>query len=187
MHIDQTVKKSNRALGVLIRSFQKASPRGYLNVSSVLTSYCAYVRSNMEYCSVAWTGAAASHTDRLSRIAHKFLIWLNTHSRQRSQSLSYRDLLRHFKLVSVDARRKQHDLIFIRNVFRGRIRSPSPQGRIQGGGEGGGRPPPLGPRGAPLRMECRPKKFRLPPPPPGCDNLPPSGEKCALRVKSAAP
>ena len=122
-HVDLTVKKANRALGVLIRSFQKANPRGYLNVSSVLTSYYAHVRSNLEYCCVIWNGAADAHTDRISRIEHKFLIWLNAHCRDRSASLSYADLLRHFRLTSVSARRAQHDIMFIRNVFKGRISS----------------------------------------------------------------
>ena len=73
-HVNQAVVKANRALGVLIRSYQRAIPGGNLNVSSVLTSYFAYVRSNMEYCSVIWNGAAAVHADRLSRIEHKFLM-----------------------------------------------------------------------------------------------------------------
>ena len=122
-HVDQTVKKANRALGVMIRSIQKANPRGYLNVSSVLTSYGAHVRSNLEYCIVIWNGAASTHTDRISRIEHKFLMWLNAHCRNSSSSLAYGDLLRHFKLTSVSARRTQHDIVFIRNIFRGRISS----------------------------------------------------------------
>ena len=122
-HIDQTVKKANRALGCLIRSFQKANPRGHLNVSSVLTAYFAHVRSILEYCSVVWNGAASTHTDRISRIEHKFLMWLNANCRDRSASLAYGDLLKHFNLTSVYARRVQHDVMFIRNVFNGRILS----------------------------------------------------------------
>ena len=122
-HVNQTVVKANRALGVLIRSYQRATPRGHLNVSSVLASYYAYVRSNLEYCSVIWNGAAAVHTDRVSRIEHKFLMWLNAHCQTQSRSLSYADLLKHFRLTSVSARRSQHDIMFIRNVFSGRISS----------------------------------------------------------------
>ena len=122
-HVNQTVVKANRALGILIRSYQRATPRGHLNVSADLTSYFAYVRSNLEYCSVIWNGAAAVHTDRVSRIEHKFLMWLNAHCRIQSPSLSYADLLKHFRLTSVSARRSQHDIMFIRNVFSGRILS----------------------------------------------------------------
>ena len=61
------------------------------------------------------------HTDRVSRIEHKFLMWLNAHCQTQSRSLSYADLLKHFRLTSVSARRSQHDIMFIRNVFSGRI------------------------------------------------------------------
>ena len=122
-HIDSTVKKANRALGFLIRSFQKAHPGGHLRRSTVLVSYYAHVRSIMEYCSVIWGGAAAVHTKRLDRIQHKFLLWLNAHTRVQSQSLSYVDLLAHFNLVSMTARRTHHDIAFTRSIFSGRIKS----------------------------------------------------------------
>ena len=108
---------------MLIRSFQKACPRGHLNPRSVIAAYCANVRSVMEYCSVIWGGAAASHVIRLDRVEHKFLMWLNAHVRQQCPSLLYHDLLKHFNLASVSARRIHHDIMFLRNVFTGRIRS----------------------------------------------------------------
>ena len=116
-------KKANGALGMLIRSFQKACPRGHLNPRSVIAAYCANVRSIMEYCSVIWGGAAATHMIRLDRVEHKFLMWLNAHVRQQCSSLLYHDLLKHFNLASVSARRIHHDIMFLRNVFTGRIRS----------------------------------------------------------------
>ena len=122
-HVHQMVSKTNRALGVLIRSYQRATPGEHLNVSSVMVSYFAYVRSNMEYCSVIWSGAAAVHLDRIGRIEHKFLMWLNANCHHRSPSISYADLLKHFNLTSVSARLVQHDIMFVRNVLRGRIRS----------------------------------------------------------------
>lgn len=63
------------------------------------------------------------HTDRVSRVEHKFLMWLNANCRYRSSSLSYADLLKHFKLTAVSARHIQHDIMFIRNVLRGKISS----------------------------------------------------------------
>ena len=56
-------------------------------------------------------------------ILNKFLMWLNAHCQTQSRSLSYADLLKHFRLTSVSARRSQHDIMFIRNVFSGRISS----------------------------------------------------------------
>ena len=79
------------------------------------------MRSVLECCSVIWGGAAAVHTERIDRTQHKFIMWLNTHSRR--SSLSYADLLKHFRLCSLAARRKQHEIMFLRNVMTGRIRS----------------------------------------------------------------
>ena len=88
---------------------------------------CAFfsnVRSILEYGSVIWTGAADTHTVRIDRVQHKFLIWLlsNTASGHAS-SLEYRDLLNHFRIPSLASRRVQHDLLFIRNIFNSRVDS----------------------------------------------------------------
>jgi len=72
---------------------------------------------------VIWGGAASSHVIRLERIEHKFLMWLNAQVRSQSSSPLYCDLLKHFNLVSVSARRTQYDIMFLRNVFTGKVRS----------------------------------------------------------------
>ena len=123
LHLDITVKKANKALGFLVRSFQKANKGGHLRRSTVLVSYYTHVRSIMEYCSVIWGGAAAVHTSRLDRIQPKFLLWLNAHTRNQSQCLSYDHLLAHYGLVSMSARRTHHNIVFTRSIFSGRIRS----------------------------------------------------------------
>ena len=119
------MKKANRALGILIRSFQRLKSYGHFNKGAILASYYAHVRSVLEYCSVVWAGAARVHTDRIDRIQHKFLIWLNSNVpfHFRIQSLSYDDLLTHFKIASLQSRRSQHDLMFVYNIFRGRVDS----------------------------------------------------------------
>lgn len=66
---------------------------------------CAYysnVRSVLEYGSVIWAGAADTHTVRIDRVQHKFLIWLlsNTVSGH-AVSLEYSDLLKHFRIASL--------------------------------------------------------------------------------------
>ena len=129
-HIDSCVKKANRFLGLLFRTFQKAGRRHSLNVSSVRVSYFAHVRSILEYGSVIWAGAAKTHLERLERVQHKFLIWLDYQDATVSASLSYSDLLQKYRMMSLDSRRRQHDLIFLRNIFVGRIDSSSLLGRF---------------------------------------------------------
>ena len=107
-----------------MRSFQTGIRPGKLRTAPVLTAYFANVRSVLEYGSVIWTGAAKTHTARVDRVQHKFLMWLLSHTSSRqATSLSYQNLLHHFRLPSLNSRRTQHDLLFIRNVFRQKIDS----------------------------------------------------------------
>ena len=88
-----------------------------------LMYYFAYVRSEFEYCCVIWEGAATVHTERINKTRHKFLTCLNAHSRNQSTSICYSDMLTYFTLCSMAARRTQNDIMFIRNVLNGRVRS----------------------------------------------------------------
>ena len=122
-HVDSAVRKGNRALGLLIRSFQTGCPKSKLQVSAVKAAYFANVRSILEYGSVIWAGAATTHTERVDRVQHKFLMWLITRLNHGHSSLLYPDLLRYFKITTLASRRVQHDLLFIRNILKNRIDS----------------------------------------------------------------
>ena len=123
-HIDSIVRRGNRALGLLTRCFQSGLTNGKFSKSSVLAAYFANVRSTLEYCSVIWAGAAKTHTLRVDRVQHKFLMWLLSHTFSgHTTSLSYQNLLRHFRIPSLTSRRTQHDIIFLRNIFRNKIDS----------------------------------------------------------------
>ena len=123
-HVDGIVRRGNRALGLMIRSFQTGTNGSRFNRSAVMAAYFANVRSILEYGSVIWTGAAKTHTVRVDRVQHKFLMWLQSHTASgHCPSLSYPDLLNHFKIPTLSSRRIQHDLMFIRNIFRCRLNS----------------------------------------------------------------
>ena len=115
------VSKANRSLGLLIRSFQTGRTGTKFDTSALLCAYFSNVRSILEYGSVIWAGAADTHTVRIDRVQHKFLMWLlmNTSSGT-ATSLAYDALLRHFQLPSLSSRRAQHDLMFLRNLFNSR-------------------------------------------------------------------
>lgn len=125
-HVDATVLKAKRMLGLLIRSMQlPGHPRRVkFNCKAMLSAFNAHVRSIMEYGSVVWSGSAVTHLKRLERIQHSFLIWLACSSDQNSFDLSYNHLLQHFKVSSIKSRFLQHDLMFLYNVFHGRLDSP---------------------------------------------------------------
>ena len=63
--ISAMVSKANRALGLLIRSLQAASPRCRVDRKDILAAYVANVRALLEYCSVVWAGASKCHLARL--------------------------------------------------------------------------------------------------------------------------
>ena len=118
-HVDITVRKANRALGMLMRSFQTGKHGRSLrqcNRKAVLAAYCANVRSILEFAGVVWGGAAEVHMKRVERVQHKFLMWLCARCRETGVSLEYADLLAHFRMAPLAARREQHDIMFIRNV-----------------------------------------------------------------------
>ena len=125
--IDQLVRKANRALGLLIRSFQTGKHgRSFYRCDrkAIVGTYCANVRSILEYGSVIWGGAAVTHMRRLEHVQSKFLVWLCGRCRISDVSLRYGDLLEYFNLASLTGRRQQHDLMFLRNVHRQAIDSP---------------------------------------------------------------
>ena len=80
-HVDATVLKAKRMLGLLMRSMRvPACPRGAkLNHIAMLSVFNAHVRSIIEYGSVVWSGAAVTHLKRLERIQHTFLSGFRVH------------------------------------------------------------------------------------------------------------
>ena len=122
-HVSNILKKANRSMGLLIRSFQAGAKSSKFNSKSLLTAYNANVRSHLEYCSVIWSGAAKTHTQRIDRAQHRFLMWLNSHCRGACPSLAYAPLLKHFGIVSLESRRFQHDILFLKHVYSGKIQS----------------------------------------------------------------
>ena len=125
-HVDTMLKKANRALGLLMRSFQtgKHGPSFYdVNPKPIISAYCANVRSILEYGCVVWGGAANTHLRRAEKVQEKFLAWLCARCRVRNVGTEYRNLLNHFGLASLAARRLQHDIMFLRNIHTNRIDS----------------------------------------------------------------
>ena len=118
-HVDFIVSKANKALGLLIRTFQTAAPRCRLNKHAVLTAYKTNVRSILEYCSVIWAGAAKCHVVRIERIQHKFLMWFASHCDTNCTSLDYNRLMSLYNIEHLHSRRVKIDIMFLCKLFRG--------------------------------------------------------------------
>ena len=122
-HVDATVTKANRMLGLLIRSMQVArrNHRVPFDHTAALAAFKAHVRSVLEYGSVIWSGAAVTHLRRLERLQHRFLMWLGSATQATYPSLDYLSLLDMFKCQSIKARLVRADIVFARSVFGGRV------------------------------------------------------------------
>ena len=123
-HVSRIVSQANRALGLLIRSFQAGTRGAKFNQRTLIVTYFANVRSILEYGCVIWAGAAKTHTERVDRVQHKFLMWLNSHTSSSCPSLCYQALLDHFGIPSLCSRRTQYDLLFgLKSIYSGRLNS----------------------------------------------------------------
>ena len=92
------MKKGNRDLGQLIRSFQTGLPKQKFERKVLTAAYYANVTSILEYGSAIWSGAAKTHLQQLESVQHKFLIWLAARARGTDgcTRLDYQDLLNTF-------------------------------------------------------------------------------------------
>lgn len=122
-HVDATMAKSNRMLGLLIRSMQspKCPRTARFDHRPIMTAFNAHIRSVLEYASVIWCGAAQSHLVRLERLHHRFLMWLGATTQSRCPPMDYDSLLEHFKTTSLRARFTQADIMFMNSVIHHRI------------------------------------------------------------------
>ena len=149
-HVDAIVSKSNRMLGLLMRSMQLSvsSHKAPFNCAAALAAYKAHVRSVFEYGCVIWSGAAVTHLRRLERLQHRFLMWLGSRTRVACPSLDYASLLSLFGCESVKSRFTRTDVSFMRSVFSGRLDCPDIVAMFS--------------LSAPIRRMRRPELFHVP-------------------------
>ena len=115
------VSKANRMLGLLRRSIQASSCISLqrFDYRPSLRAYYAHVVSVLEYGSVIWGGAAASHLARLERLQHRFLMWLGAKAHSLC-SMDYVSIIERFQCVPIKARFVQANVVFLRSMFSGR-------------------------------------------------------------------
>ena len=79
-HVEHTVRKANRALGLLMRTFGTGRRGRSLDMLKPVT-FCTrasptsvpFFLFSSTYCSVVWSGAARTHVQRIERVQEKFL------------------------------------------------------------------------------------------------------------------
>lgn len=118
-HVDSIIKKSSKMLGFVLRNTKQ-----FRSCKTKIMLYNCLVRSVLEYCSVVWRPHYAAHSLRLERVQKRFL-WHLAFSRGIAKKVrSYNNRLRHFKMISLDKRRRLNDATFVCKVMAHKIDCP---------------------------------------------------------------
>ncbi|KAJ8712619.1 hypothetical protein PYW07_005461 [Mythimna separata] len=118
-HVESIIKKASKMLGFVIRNIT-----GFRRSSTKILLYNSIVRSVLEYCSTIWRPHYATHNLRLERIQKRFLWHLAFANGISKRKRSYDARLAHFKMVSLEKRRRIADSIFLFKILRGKIDCP---------------------------------------------------------------
>lgn len=103
-HIETIVKKANQKLGIIAHVFKNRSSK------SILPLYKTLVRPLLEYNSAIWCPIAKKYEQKIEKIQKKTLNLLSDKS---LENLSYQQKLSRTKLLSLRARRIQHQLMIM--------------------------------------------------------------------------
>lgn len=125
-HVENVIKKASRMLGFVIRNVT-----GFRRSSTKILLYNSIVRSILEYCSIIWRPHYATHNLRLERIQKRFLWHLAYASGIQKTKKSYDARLSHFKMVSLEKRRRISDTVFLYKLLRCKIDCPQLLSKFQ--------------------------------------------------------
>ncbi|XP_045455269.1 uncharacterized protein LOC123664948 [Melitaea cinxia] len=117
-HFNAISAKALRMLGFILRN-----TREFKQSDTIILLYNALVRSSLEYCSVVWNPGYRVHIDRIERIQRKFLRIL-AYRQNVGYLRDYRSRLEHFKMTSLEDRRRMHDLVFLYKLINGVLDCP---------------------------------------------------------------
>lgn len=115
-HINNIVAKAAKSLGFIRRNTQ-AFKR--LHTKQVL--YNAFVRSQLEYASVAWNPVYAVQSQRVESIQRSFTRHLAFHAKGFSHRRPYSDRLKYFNMMSLKTRRQVLDTCFLYKLLNGSL------------------------------------------------------------------
>ena len=100
LHINESINRANRLLGMIYRSFT------YLDTFIFITLYKMLIRSVLEYGNCIWSPLYKRQSIAIEKVQRRATRLLPT-----AQLMSYEERLRYLKLPSLKYRRKRGDLI----------------------------------------------------------------------------
>ena len=108
VHIAEKVKKANRFLGMINRTFKHRSKQMMLQL------YKSMVRPHLDYASAAWSPHQKNHIDLLEKVQRRF-----TRMVPGLSPLPYEERLKKLKLTTLQTRRTRADLLEVFKMFSG--------------------------------------------------------------------
>ncbi|KAG6460286.1 hypothetical protein O3G_MSEX011890 [Manduca sexta] len=114
LHMDQIIKTSWRLLG-----FLKRVGKDFKNPNTLIVLYNSLVRSNLEYASPIWNPTYNKHVIRVERVQRNFTRFLAFKDRTCPYRAEYPVRLSHFKIDSLEVRRKAADVITLYKLIHG--------------------------------------------------------------------
>jgi hypothetical protein len=119
-HYDFICSKASRLLGFVLRV-----TKHFKNSKSLIYLFNSLVRSTLEYGAIVWSPFYATHIKHIESVQRKFLRVLSFRQGYHRRLSSYKLRLDHFKMISLEGRRKLSELIFLHKIVNSLIDSPS--------------------------------------------------------------
>ena len=110
--MEAIVKKANQKIGIIARVFQTRS------CENIIPLYVTFVRPLLEYNSVIWSPTTNKYDKKIEGIQKKML---NLLPEIRDKNLTYQQKLTKTKLLSLRARRIQHQLTIMFKMRKKKI------------------------------------------------------------------
>lgn len=118
MHIENIRCKAFKMFGFVMRA-----SINFKHTASYITLYNALVRSQLEYAVLVWNPFYKKYTEILEKIQAKFL--KSMHYRCCLCRLPYDQLLKKYKLITLEARRSQLEAMFVYDLWHNKFDCPS--------------------------------------------------------------
>lgn len=115
-HYEMLTKRCNKLVGFISRA-----SRDFKSPKSLLALYRSLVMSHLEYASVVWSPQYVTHIDRIESIQRRLVRILTFRFGLKRELTSYEERTRHFKLDTLEKRRKIQDLIYLHKITSGSI------------------------------------------------------------------
>lgn len=121
-HIDSIINQANRRLGMLARCCKPIK-----DIDTMTMLYKAIIRSKIDYCSALWTPNTKTQIKKIEKIQASFVRYLfqkvNGFYPKYPQNISYKLLIEHLIIESIESRMTDNQMKFLRNIISHKINS----------------------------------------------------------------